>query len=201
MNNAILNISKFILAAVFLPIAWASASEFHRHIMRALGAYSEFFFWGMFGFTLLYLFFYQFWGVYELGQKITAGIFQFTSPANRLMADIVPFYLTVIMLLFSITQNFLEVSILDHYFMFFSGFAFTMHVVLTAQNLQEPESAFIKPTYLFSAMVVLPLVVCVTVLLFDLVQLEFAFPEFAQSVIGRSLDIYVEASRRLAFWN
>ena len=194
------SIIKFILAVLVLPVAWASASEFHRYTMRLPGSYEEFFYWGMFGFVLLYVFFYQFWGPYEVGQKVFAAIFQFTAPANRLIAYIIPFYLTVILLLFAFTLNFLEINAYDHYFMFFSGFAFTMHIILTADELQESEKAFIKPTYLLSIMFVLTLMLCITILLFNLVLMKFTYPDFARAVISKSWDIYIEAYNRLAFW-
>ncbi|OGX36546.1 MAG: hypothetical protein A3C36_05985 [Omnitrophica WOR_2 bacterium RIFCSPHIGHO2_02_FULL_52_10] len=198
--NTFLSVIKFILAVLALPVAWASASEFHRFTMRLPGPYEEFFYWGMFGFVLLYVFFYQFWGPYELGQKIIAGIFQFTAPANRLIAHIIPFYLSVILLLFAFTLNFLEINAYDHYFMFFAGFAFTMHIILTADELQEAEKAFIKPTYLLTIMLVLTLMICVTVLLCNLVLMKFTYPDFAQAVIDKAWDIYIEAYNRLAIW-
>jgi hypothetical protein len=200
MKKTLFNVVQFALAVLALPVAWASASEFYWHLMRFPGPYEEFFCWGMFGFVLLYVFFYQFWGPYELGQKIMAGIFLFTAPANRFIASIIPFYLTVILLLFYFTLNFLEINAFDHYFMFFSGFAFTMHIILTAQDLQEAEKAFIKPTYLLSIMLVLTLMICATVLLYNLVLMKFTFPDFALSVIDKSWDIYLEAERRVVFW-
>jgi len=200
MNDALYSIFKFVLAVLLLPVAWATASEFHYHVIGFSKTYGEFFYWGMFGFLLLYVFFYQFWGVYELGQKLIEDAFKFMSPANKFMANIVPFYLTALLLLFYITINFLEVNTFDHYFMFFAGFAFTMHVILTAQELQEPEKAFIKPTYLISMVVVSSLVICITVLLFDLVFVEFTFPGFVQKIMAKAQEIYLEASDRMAFW-
>lgn len=200
MSKAIWNIVQFILAVLIMPLAWASASEFHHYTLSFPAAYEEFFYWGMFGFVLVYVFFYQFWGLYELGQKIMEGAFQFVAPANRLVACIIPFYLTVLMLLFWVTLNFLEIKTYDHYFMFFAGFAFTLHVLLTAQDLQEAEKAFIKPTYLLTMMIVVPLVVCITVLLCNLVLMKFTFPVFAGDVVDRAWDIYLEVYRRVLFW-
>ena len=51
--------------------------------------------------------------------------------------------------------------------MFFAGFAFMMHVLLTAQDLQEQEKTFIKTTYLFTITTAFILTVLVTVLLFN----------------------------------
>ena len=178
MNEGLVTLIKVILAVLLLPILWACGVVFHGHITSFSGAYGEFFLWGMFGFLILFLFFYQFWGVYEFGQKITTNLFQFTFPVGRIIVRIVPFYLTVILLLYYVTVNLLGIKVSDHYFMFFSGFAFTMHILLTAQDLQQQEKAFIKPAYLLMMGIVTVLMVFVTVLLFDLVFMEFTFPEF-----------------------
>ena len=200
MNKAIASFFKFFLAVLLMPVAWASASQFHKHIVGFPKPYAEFFYWGMFGFVVLYIFFYQFWGPFELGQKITGGIFQFTTPANRFIANIIPFYLTVILLLYYVVLDFLEIKTFNHYFMFFSGFAFTMHILLVAQDLQDAEKAFIKPTYLMSIMFIVTLMICVTVLLYDFVLQEFTFPEFIKLVVNEAWDIYADAKGRVTFW-
>ncbi len=190
MNNALLTIVKVVLAALLLPVVAACGMAFHEHIMAFPRAYGEFFLWGMFGFLLLFLFFYQFWGAYEFGQKVVTSIFQFTFPIGRIIVRIVPFYLTVILLLYYVMANLLDLKVTDHYFMFFSGFAFTMHIFLTAQDMQQQEKAFIKPAYLFTMAIATILMIFITVLLFDLVFKEFTFPAFFELVSGKAVDIY-----------
>lgn len=199
MGDAVLNVIKFVLAVLFLPAVWACGAAFHEHVMAFPRAYGDFFLWGAFGFLLLFLFFNPFWGVYELGQKFTSGLFQFVSPVNRFIANVVPFYMTVILLAFYVTANFLDVDSYNHYFMFFAGFSLMMHVLLAAQDLQQQEKAFIKPAYLLTITIVFILTLVVTVLLFDLVFKEFTFPEFARSVMGGAWDIYCRAAKKLLF--
>jgi len=97
LGNTVLAIMKFVLAVLLMPFVWAASVNFHGYVVAMPGTFDEFFFWGMFGFLVCFLFFYQFWGVYELGQKIVANIFQFMAPVNDVMAKIIPFYLTVIL--------------------------------------------------------------------------------------------------------
>jgi len=70
----------------------------------------------------------------------------------------------------------------DHYFMFFTGFTFTMHILLTAQDLQAQEKVFIKPSYLFTMMSTFILMVFFVVLLFNLAMKEFTFLELLRSM-------------------
>ena len=190
MNNALLTIIKVVLAAMLLPVVAACGIVFHGHIMAFPYTYGEFFLWGMFGFLLLFLFFYQFWGVYECGQKVMTSIFQFTFPIGRIIVRIIPFYLTIILLLYYVMANLLDLKVTDHYFMFFSGFAFTMHIFLTAQDMQQQEKAFIKPAYLFTMAVVTILMIFSTVLIFDLVFKKFTFPGFFEMVSEETRNIY-----------
>jgi len=196
-NNTLLVILKFVLAVLLLPFVWATSVSFHKYVVALPGTYGDFFFWGMFGFLLCFLFFYQFWGVYEFGQKITSGIFKFMVPADNFIAKIIPFYLTVILLLHFITTKFFNVNDYGHYFMYFAGFAFTMHVLLTAQDLQQQEHAFIKPAYLFVITTTLVLMICVVVLLFDLLLGEFLFLAFIKSAVSDALGIYYAAGERI----
>jgi len=127
MISTLMTVFKFVLVLLLMPIVWATAVVFHQYVVVLPGTYEDFFFWGMFGFVLIFLFIYQFWGVYEFGQKMVSGMLQFTAPANHFVAKIIPFYVTIILLLFYVIKHFLNIDQYDHYFMFFIGFAFTMH--------------------------------------------------------------------------
>lgn len=190
MNSTFLKAIKFVLAILLSPIVWATAVVFHRYVVTLPGTYGDFFFWGMFGFALIFLFFYQFWGVYEFGQNMVSGLLEFTAPANHFIAKVVPFYATLILLLFYVVKHFLNVDYYDHYFMFFAGFALTMHVLLTAQDLQEHEKVFIKPTYLFTMMCAFILMIFFVTLLFNLILKEFTVLDLLKFMWGDASGIY-----------
>ncbi len=196
MISTLIMALKFVLAFLLMPIVWATAVEFHQYIIVLPGSYEDFFFWGMFGFVLVFLFFYQFWGVYEFGQKMISGSLQFTAPANHFIAKIVPFYVTFILLLFYVVKHFLNIDHYVHYFMFFAGFALTMHILLTAQDLQENEKVFIKPSYLFTMMCAFVLMIFVVVLLINLLVREFTFFEFLTSVWDDASVVYFYVLRK-----
>ena len=197
MNTTFLNMIKFAASVLLLPIAWAAGMAFHQYVNRLPGTDGDFFFWGMFGFACIFLFFYQFWGVYEFGQRMVSGLLQFTAPANHFIAKIVPFYVTLILLLFYVFKHFLNVDHYDHYFMFFAGFTLTMHVLLTAQDLQENEKVFIKPTYLFTMVCAFILMIFFIVLLFNLVLKEFTFLDFTKTTMDDVLGVYHFVLRKI----
>jgi len=190
MANVVLSILKLVLAILLIPVVWVTVIESHGYVMSFPGAYSEFFLWGGFVFLMCYLFFYQFWGVYEFGQKIIAGLFVFLTPINGFVAKLIPCYLTAVMLAFYVTNHFLGITSYDHYFMFFSGFTLTMHLILCAQDLQDHEKLLIKPAYLFSMMVVFTAVALVTVLLFNLAFNKFIISDFVYTIAVKAGEIY-----------
>ena len=191
MNDALLTIIKVVLTVLLLPLLWACGVVFHEHLMAFPHPYGEFFLWGMFGFVMLYLFFFQFWGVYEFGQKAMTGMFQLTFPIGHIFVKGIPFYLTIILLFYYVLANLLDIKVIDHYFLFFAGFTFTMHLILTAQDMQQQEKALIKPAYLFMMEIVFVVMACVTVLLFNLVFGKFTFPEFFQTLSDQAWSNYV----------
>jgi len=197
MNNTLLVVLKFILAVLLFPFTWAVSVNFHQYVIATPGIHDEFFFWGMFGFLICFLFFFQFWGIYELGQKITSGMFKFAAPANDFFAKVIPFYLTVILLLYFVTTKFFKVDDYNHYFMYFAGFAFTMHVLLTAMDLQQQEHVLVKSTYLFLIMIVIILMICLVILLFDLILGEFYFLQFVKTSVSDGLGIYYTLGERI----
>jgi len=190
MGDFIITMLKFFLAVLMLPVAIASFVGFESHLANYPSSYGEFFRWGIFAFLVTFLFLYQFWGVYEFGQRMMQGLFSFLEPAQRVVARMVPFYLTIIMLLFYISKTFLGVSKVSPYYMFFVGFCFAMHILLTAQDMQQEETTPIKPTYFFWMTVTFVAVILLTVLLFDLVFDKWTFMKFLQEVRETAENIY-----------
>jgi hypothetical protein len=190
MGDFIITMLKFFLAVLMLPIVIASFVGFEVHLANYPSSYGEFFRWGIFAFLVTFLFLYQFWGVYEFGQRLIQGLLSFLEPAQRVVSRMLPFYLTIIMLLFYISKTFLGVSKVSPYYMFFVGFSFAMHILLTAQDMQQEETTPIKPTYFFWMSVTFVVVIMLTVLLFDLVFDKWTFMKFLQGVRETAESIY-----------
>ncbi|HLF17551.1 MAG TPA: hypothetical protein VI749_01495 [Candidatus Omnitrophota bacterium] len=190
MGDFILTMLKFFLAVLMLPIVIATFVAFESHLTTYPASYAEFFRWGIFGFLVTFLFLYQFWGVYDFGQRMMQGLMSFLQPADRLISRLVPFYLTIVLLLFYVTKTLLGASNVSPYYMFFVGFAFAMHILLTAQEMQEEEKTPIKPTYFFWMSLVFVAVICLTVLLFDLVFDKWSFFKFITGVKTTAENIY-----------
>ena len=155
-----------------------------------------FFMYGVVGFLLVFLFLYQFWGVYEFGQNAIWSMTRWAAPVDRLVAKLFPFYMIIIIIVFYFVANILDNSKMNYYFMFFIGFSAAMHVFLTAQSLQEDEKMLIKPTYLLMINLTIISTIVLTVLLTDLVFEKFTFPSFFNSVMAHARKLYAIGLRK-----
>ena len=81
--------------------------------------------------------------------------------------------------------------------MFFSGFTLAMHILLLAQDLQDEEESYFKPSYFFRMSVYFIFCLCVVVLFFDLVTWNFTFPGFFMEIFEDARDMYMLTIRKL----
>ena len=101
------------------------------------------------------------------------------------------------MIIFYLVKVWLKTPQYDPYFIFFAGFAFILHVLMTAKELQVSEKTIIKPDY-FSTMAFTILVTsCLTILLFDLLFSKWTFPDFFEATILEAQRIYLLCFEKL----
>ena len=200
MANIILTTVKLIFAVLIFPLVIASTKSFVDHAADFPPEFQDFFVWGILTFLLIFLFFYQFWGVYEFGQRIISGVFKFIAPFDRYAVQIIPFYFILVMLLFYVETAFFKTHNFDHYFLYFAGFTIAMHILLAARDLQEQEKTAIKPTYLFWMGVIYIVNLCLIVLFLDLNSGDFTFPEYFRSMSDQAWTIYSYCGEKLSLF-
>ncbi|MFC1510275.1 hypothetical protein ACFL49_01270 [Candidatus Omnitrophota bacterium] len=188
---------KLVLAILLIPVVAASSVGFLHHLTQYPVYYEQNFLFGIGIFLFMYFFIYQFWGFYDLGQKIISNAFKVFAPVDRWLIYVVPFYLTITMLLFYVVDVLLGVKSYGSAFMFFAGFTFAMHVLLSAHSLQEKERTVLKPSYYFLMMVTFILTVGILVLLMGLTHQKFTFIDYAGDVVNRAQSIYMTSIRGL----
>jgi len=188
-----------MIAILLIPIVFASAVCFMNNLQRYPSHYNEFFLWGASGFLLIFLFAHQFWGVFEFGQGIVATLFKFVEPFNEVIEKLLSFYLFFVLILFFCTRIFLQVSSHDHFFMFFSGFFFAMHLLLVAQQMQDAEKTPIKPSYLFWMSIVFIFNITLLTLTLDYILESNTFLKFIDNVFDLSNEVYLDCINVVSF--
>ena len=190
MGEFLLNAIRFVLAVLLSPAMLASVVAFKDYFADFPPNMQDFIYWGALAYLLIYIFVYRFLVLYEFGQRIICEVFKFAAPLNRMVSHLIPFYLTLIFLLFYVAIAFFKTVNYDHYFLFFGGFAFAMHLILVAQELQEQESSAIKPSYLLWMNVVVIFNFFLMVLLLNMVSQKFTFSDYFERFLQYARDYY-----------
>ncbi|MDO8581069.1 MAG: hypothetical protein Q7S13_06280 [Candidatus Omnitrophota bacterium] len=195
MGETILNILKFLMAIALMPIVIACTLGGYEHLAEYPVHIAPFFKWGLIAFFLTYVFIYQFTGVFAVGQQLMSGLFRFLAPLDQFIAYCIPFYTSLILLVYVILDKMFDATQYSHYFLFFAGFAFAMHVLLVAQDLQQNGAN--KATYFFTMSLVYIINICVIVFYLDWVSREWTILPFIQDAAGRAIDIYLMVFERM----
>jgi len=183
MGDFIISLTKLILAILLIPVAVAFVIALNGHMDAYPLGYARQFLNGEFVFLLVFLFLYQFGAFFTMGQKIVEGMFRIISPVDKIIARMLPFYLSVTLVVFYIARVAARVDNFDKFFMFSAGFLFALHIILTAQDMQAAETAPVKPTYLFTINWVVIFSSCIAVLLLDLTMGRFEFVPYIKYVM------------------
>ena len=193
MGQFLLNTIKFFFAILLLPLVITTIIVLHKHVVSQYPIdQNMFFFWGEAAFLITYLFVHQFEWLYDFGLKIMQKAFRFLSPLDKVLPYLVPHYLVLMMLIFYVIKKFwLQSPAYDPYIIFFAGFSFLLHIIITARDLQDSEKSIIKPTYLFTFAFAIITTSCLAILLFDLVLQKVTFPEFFKAVTIQAKEMYL----------
>ncbi len=197
MGEGILFLLKIIFTALFAPVVYAGAVNFYEHLNAYPPPHGEFFKWGMCAFLLVFLFLHRFDKMYQAGQATMTELFKFLTPLNHALARIIPVYTLLIFVVLLIWGKLHDLSAYVHYFQFFAGFFFMMHVILLARELQDEESSFLKPSYFFQMSLYFVFSLCVTVLLLDMAVWQATFLQFGGEVLTDARDIYLAAIEKI----
>jgi len=190
LGNFLLTLVKLVLTVFLLPLVYACTLKLHAHFDFYPGVYYEMFRWGLIVFLVSFLFIHQFWEVQEFGQKIMLNLFQFMAPLDRFVSYLLPFYVIVVMLVFYVTTRLLGINSLDGQFMSLSGFVFGMHILISAQDLQNQEKTPVKANYMFVILFAFIMNICILILLMDLTVGRFTFLAFISSVAAQAQEFY-----------
>jgi len=190
MGIAIFKIIKGILTIVLLPVVIASALAFHEHLGKLSLNWRYHFELGVAVFLLFCLFVHPCGRLYDFGQKVIREVFKLVEPANRFISFLVPFYIILVFAIFYLSKYFFEIKYVSNNFVFWAGAALCMHIVNTAQLLQEEETGIFKPNYIFSIVVIFIVTLLFTVGLFDILIKKVTFPKYINSLWATSQQMY-----------
>lgn len=197
MADIFANVFKTILALLLVPLLMATVISFNTELSTLRGSGPLYFLKGVLTFLIIQLFILDLMPVYKIGQNIVGTLFRFSVVLSRMMTVLVPFYSLFALLLFYFFYTFYYIKGLENYALFLFGFTMTLHLVLTAKDLQAEDESMIKPTYFLFIILIGVINFIILGSLFDLVDAQFSVMIFLKMIFHKAKALYLFLFQKL----
>ncbi|OGX08502.1 MAG: hypothetical protein A2Z88_11185 [Omnitrophica WOR_2 bacterium GWA2_47_8] len=190
MRDTLLIVLKFFGFLLIVPILIATTVSFSRQLNGQEILWRNFFTGGMVTYVVIHLFFFQPRWLYDVGQKSSANLFRFSAPLAMFMEQAFPVYTFLLLVILKLVQVFRWGWFSQEILIFFIGFSLAMHVIHTAQTLNEGEFMAANPQYLLTMSLIFIFNIFLVSFLFYLIFPTFSFPDFARSAANLTRLLY-----------
>jgi hypothetical protein len=187
---------KFLLSIVFLPVLVGVTRAFCGELIAARDIY-HLFSCGVVTYVVTHLFFVNFHGLYQGGQKLFSDGLKFSPFLASFVPLVLPLFPVILSVTFFICAKFFSMREWEPYFIFFIGLTFAMHLILTAHIMREEDSGIFKAHYFFVMSLGIVLNLAIIAALLDLNFASFTFLNFFDNSVTHVKDIYLYIYQRL----
>ncbi|MBF0386493.1 MAG: hypothetical protein HQL20_01395 [Candidatus Omnitrophica bacterium] len=188
---------KFALAFLLLPLVIGSTAALQGQIDGFDATIKHTLWSGLVIYLILKFFVYDFSHVYKFGQGMVTFCFQFLKPLVNAASYVIPIYTVFVLLAYAAVAALGQLAAWKSILLTLVSATFSMHIILTAQDLYAKDSVFGKPTYFFGMELVYIIDVFLIALVMNVVLPGFSFIEFFKSLGGVSLGMYKTAFGQL----
>ncbi|MCB9771333.1 MAG: hypothetical protein H6754_02115 [Candidatus Omnitrophica bacterium] len=196
MVDAFFMLIKIIFAVLLSPICYAISKSFAAELPR-LGGMEHLFIWGVVVYVALQLFFYTPQGLFQFAQKVFGDIFKSVPILAAVVPLFVPIIPTIILVACYVMIAFFNLQPVQSYMLFFAGFTFAMHLILSAHAEFEEDNSGLKPHYLFLFSLTFIFNILLLSVLLALNFAEFSFWNFFSSAFDTAKEIYIHVFNQL----
>jgi hypothetical protein len=175
---------------LLLPFLAALLVSFYNQILAIGNPKEKWLLYGTGLFVAVYLFVYNFKEVYEFGQNVVTKLLAFAKPIVNPAALVIPIYAVIFSIAYLILNAMNVLGKYEFIAVMTISFFWTMHVVLTAEQLRGEEKAAIKGGYFFGFSLALIFHVIIAALLLAMVMDEFLLVNFFKHLSGQTVDVY-----------
>lgn len=190
MGKGIIDIVKLIVAGFLIPVVFSATTSFNEQMQQLASDYYQIFWGGFFLYVFVHLFVFEPKGVYQAGQRVFNDIFGLFPRVSAAIILIIPCISTLLLIVLYLLSSVLKVSGHEKYFLFFSAFFLSSHIILTAKDLYEEDKHSLKPSYFFTLSLVSILNFLIIAFLLSLNFERFSFPSFLTRAYQDSFEIY-----------
>lgn len=222
MINLLKKTCVALIGAASLPLIITISKAFYLQLANIYVVDSRnqlYFLWGLAAYVAMHLFFFKPNFLYNLGHetvhvlttwasfgkakkmKVSAegGSVQ-TTKSNFFISIspyFVPLYTTLLCLAYFIISKFRDISVYAPYFVFFIGFTFTMHIIMTVEALKTAQPDLIKTGYLFSLSLIYLANLIVAGFIISLIFPGFSFIDMVLQFCVDTKALYILLFRQL----
>lgn len=197
-RGTLFSLFKFILSIFLLPLIIGLTISFSHELINQHRYIIYNFVFAIVAYLILHIFIYEPVSFYNLGRKIIDGIFGFFAPLKTFLHNCLPFYSTLLFILYFILKPTLGYENIIGYAVFLISFTAVMHLVLTAAYLKEEPSGILKGNYFFSlSSVYLFEIIIISGYLKLMFRDNFSFLNFLKDGYGFFIDTHAGILKQL----
>ena len=211
-----------LIGAACLPLTITASRAFWAQLqgLTMLDSGNQIYFlWGVCSYVVMHLFFFKPQYIYNLGHEVVhvfSTWLSFGRAKNLKVSDqggsvqttksnffinispyFIPIYTLLLCLAYFLLSKFGDVTNYAPYFIFFIGFTFTMHILLTAEALKAAQPDLIKTGYLFSLSLIYVINVMLAGWIIGMIFPGFSFVDMAVQFYNDSRGFYTAIYRQL----
>lgn len=198
MKDKFLSLLKSFFVVLLIPLVIGVTAAFLEDLRLMHTAVSGAFGWGVVVYLILHILLYQPSKAFDTGKKMAEKAVGFLTPLVKITGFLFPFFTLLSFVLYYFAALIWKQTDLFPLFSFFASFTFTMHMVMTANNLKNKQPGALRENYLFSIFLIYCLNMMIIAGAFSFLSDDFSFIHFSQG-IGRVAGAIYSASFRQLF--
>jgi hypothetical protein len=190
LKDKLLSVFKFVLAILLLPFVIGVTAAFMRGVTSIDGLIASAFAWGVVAYLILHMMFYQPSQVFDAGKQMSEKALGFMPPVIKVTGFCIPFFTILAFVLYIPVSKFWDPRESFPSFIFLAAFAFTMHMVFTANALKGKSAGWLKENYLLSIFLIYIVNMTIIAVAFSFLVTDFSLGGFFTELRDASLGIF-----------
>lgn len=190
MILSILNVFKFVLAVLIVPLTVIVSISFGQSLFSIPTEYQQWFWAGVNACVLIHLFVYELSGVYQLGQQIVSSILGFWPSLSVFISRMVSFYVVLSVMFLCSVKFFFKQERYLLYGILLLSFSLSMHLIFTSRVLKEEDAIVYKPNYFLVGQLFWITNIFLLAIVMSLIFESFAMNVFWSNTLSTTVNFY-----------
>jgi hypothetical protein len=188
---------KFILGLCLLVFVYSSTAAFLNEFQAADAAWRKYFWDGVIGFLIVYLFIFEPAKIYAKGHKMLELVFRFFAPLVKVAPYVIPIYAIIIAILYSLAITIGSSARILNSLVFLFGFSLALHLVFSAKTLRGKKWDFLKGNYIFGFSLVFIINISIAAFCLNLIFPKYSFVNFCNNTYLIAYSIFFAVFKQL----